>query len=504
MKISAAQYLRMSTEHQRYSVENQAASIASYAAEHGFEVTKTYQDAARTGLVLKHRDGLRQLLSDVVQGPPPFRAVLVYDVSRWGRFQDADESAHYEYLCRAAGVQVHYCAEPFDNDQSLANTLLKALKRSMAGEYSRELGVKVFDGTVRNVKRGYKSGSAAGYGLARLLVDSNDFPKQVLRAGERKSLQTEHVVLIPGDLAEIECVRRIFRMFVEERLSIPKIVDTLNKEKVPYIRSSQWKDHAVRKILKHPRYCGTLVYGMTSKRLQGRTTRIPRADWTVVEKAFPPIVSQDLFLRAQQRISGFARHQTSEELLEALRAAFLRYGRLSENLIECLPNLPCPSTYCKRFGSLAKAYELIGYSNYKTVKEIQGRKWMMQVRSSIVAALLKSLPGSRLLPKHRCEPQRPRLRLADHRILSILICRVVRILNSGELRWRVQPFPRGSRSWTLLVRMNELNELPLDFHLLKGLDSRKSFRLGNTHCWLKIAKPIEHLADIPKIMRLLT
>ena len=39
-------------------------------------------------------------------------------MSRWGRFQDADESAYYEYICRRANVGVQYCAEQFENDGS--------------------------------------------------------------------------------------------------------------------------------------------------------------------------------------------------------------------------------------------------------------------------------------------------------------------------------------------------------------------------------------------------
>jgi len=36
-----AQYLRMSTEHQQYSIDNQAAAIQEYAREHGFTVVRT-------------------------------------------------------------------------------------------------------------------------------------------------------------------------------------------------------------------------------------------------------------------------------------------------------------------------------------------------------------------------------------------------------------------------------------------------------------------------------
>src|SRR5436309_394615 len=165
MTIPAAQYLRMSTEHQQYSLANQSAAIAVYAHENGFSITRTYEDAGRSGLAIKNRPGLASLLRDVVTGRHRFKAVLVYDVSRWGRFQDSDEAAHYEFLCKSAGVPVHYCAEAFPNDGTLLSSLSKALKRTMAAEYSRELGVKVFDGQKRLARQGFKQGGVPGYGL---------------------------------------------------------------------------------------------------------------------------------------------------------------------------------------------------------------------------------------------------------------------------------------------------------------------------------------------------
>jgi len=93
--MRAAQYVRMSSEHQQFSIENQIAVIAEYAISHDFEVVRTYSDEARSGIDLAHRPGLKQLLDDITNGKADFRAVLVYDVSRWGRFQYADESACY-------------------------------------------------------------------------------------------------------------------------------------------------------------------------------------------------------------------------------------------------------------------------------------------------------------------------------------------------------------------------------------------------------------------------
>jgi DNA invertase Pin-like site-specific DNA recombinase len=110
--VPVAQYLRMSTEHQKYSLDNQAEAIERYAQQNGFAVIKTYADSGKSGLVLKHRAGLAQLLHDVVGSEQAYRGVLVYDVSRWGRFQDSDESAYYEFLCKKAGVPVYYCQKP--------------------------------------------------------------------------------------------------------------------------------------------------------------------------------------------------------------------------------------------------------------------------------------------------------------------------------------------------------------------------------------------------------
>jgi DNA invertase Pin-like site-specific DNA recombinase len=66
----------MSTEHQQYSLDNQSMAIRKYAEAQSFEVVRTYSDAAKSGVVLRHRSGLRQLLKDVVEGAQPYRAWL--------------------------------------------------------------------------------------------------------------------------------------------------------------------------------------------------------------------------------------------------------------------------------------------------------------------------------------------------------------------------------------------------------------------------------------------
>ena len=159
--IRAAEYVRMSTEHQKYSTENQADIIHQFAARRGYQIVRTYADEGRSGLNIGGRAGLQQLIADVEAGRADFTVILVYDVSRWGRFQDSDESAYYEYLCKRAGIEVHYCAEQFENDGGPTSTIIKSVKRAMAGEYSRELSSKVFKGQCRLIELGYRQGGMA-------------------------------------------------------------------------------------------------------------------------------------------------------------------------------------------------------------------------------------------------------------------------------------------------------------------------------------------------------
>jgi len=169
--LRAAQYVRMSTDYQQYSTQNQIAAIAEYAARKNLTIVRTYADEGRSGLQLDKRLALKELISDVLLGNAGFDTVLVYDVSRWGRFQDSDESAHYEFLCKEAGVKVEYCAEDFANDGSLISNVMKNLKRAMAGEYSRELSNKVFAGQCRLVKLGFRQGGSPPYGFRRQLLE---------------------------------------------------------------------------------------------------------------------------------------------------------------------------------------------------------------------------------------------------------------------------------------------------------------------------------------------
>jgi DNA invertase Pin-like site-specific DNA recombinase len=250
--VRAAQYVRMSTDHQRYSTENQSDAIRKYAEERNIQVVRTYADEGKSGLKLEGRDALKRLIDDVLSNKADFETILVYDVSRWGRFQDADESAYHEHVCKRAGITVQFCAEQFENDGSPFSNMVKGFKRSMAGEYSRELSVKVFAGQSRLIELGYRQGGPPGYGLRRQLVNQTGQSKGVLVRGEHKSIQTDRVVLIPGPSEEVETVRWIYREFAEQGRSEQEIAAALNTRGVLSDLGRPWTRILPLKLIAEP------------------------------------------------------------------------------------------------------------------------------------------------------------------------------------------------------------------------------------------------------------
>src|SRR5438477_7166692 len=300
---NAAAYVRMSTEHQQYSTSNQMDVIRDFAKRRGMQITKDYSDAGKSGLNIQGREALAQMIQDVQDGKVNFSSILVYDVSRWGRFQDADESAYYEYICRRAGIEVRYCAEQFENDGSIASTIVKTVKRAMAGEYSRELSTKVFAGQCRLVELGFRQGGFAGYGLRRRLVDQNGNPKAVLAFGEQKSLQTDRVVLEPGPVEEVETVRRMFAMFAHEEKHQREIAAILNKEQIRTDLGRRWTASSVQQVLTNEKYIGNNVFNRASAKLTNKRIANPPEMWVRVVGAFPAIVDPELFQAARAKLA---------------------------------------------------------------------------------------------------------------------------------------------------------------------------------------------------------
>jgi DNA invertase Pin-like site-specific DNA recombinase len=490
----------MSTDHQQYSLDNQADAIARYAVLNRFRIVKTYSDAARSGLRLKNRPGLKQLLKDVMEGQVEFRAVLVYDVSRWGRFQDTDEAAHYEYLCKSSGVPVHYCAEMFSNDNSVSDLILKALKRTMAGEYSRELSVKVKTGLVRLAKLGYMLGGSAPYGLRRQLLDVQGRPKQLLKFGDRKSLANEHVIFVPGSAEETAIIQRIFREFADERHSVNLIADCLNQEGIPYLRGAIWKGNTLRILLQDPRYIGMQVWGRTTQFLSSPVKRLPVSQWVIYPNAFEPIISQDLFLRAQEVFANFTIRLSDEQLLERLGRLLKEQGELSSRIIDNSRLCPGATAYIRRFGGLLALYTRLGYNTPGRRAYISLRQRGALLRRSLITSLIDAFPNQ-IQEVRRNKRFRPLLR---YRGTGLLISVVFARCCTGSLgrSWIIEIPTFERRRTTLLALLDFSSNAIESLRVFSGIPTKdRHMRVREGDDWLRSGVPLERISDLLDAVR---
>ena len=492
--IPAAQYLRMSTDLQQYSIQNQAAAIQRYAELHNYKVVQTYLDPGKSGLFVKHRCALKQLLRDILSGDNSFRAVLVYDVSRWGRFQDTDEAAHYEFICKQAGAPVVYCAETFENDGSMPNMIMKSLKRIMASEYSRELSQKTSEGKARLSALGFRSGGIPGHGLRRMLVSANG-TRRLLADGEQKALVTDHVILVPGPPDEVACIRRMFQLALE---GVPsrKIARRLNCE--GYTCSGRpWKEWCILNILHNPKYAGYNAWGRTSGRLVPKRYRAARRQWTVAAGAFEPLVSPEMFEAVQRKLHERPRFRSNEELLERLRGLLKKAGRLSPRIIETTAGIPTFNTLVHRFGSLKNVYELLGYRPTPGNREIRAK--VNKLRTDLLKDILRTFPGQVKLMK-RLPPGSDYLNFPGSGLTLSVLASASVPNRGGGLRWCLH-MENERPNIVLLARCNSANDGFQDFWVMPPMQPAGRYRLTEEDAWLLQGQRIGKLSQLHVAVR---
>lgn len=464
--LRAAQYVRMSTEHQRFSTENQASAIAEYAKAHGIEIVRTYQDAGKSGLTLKGRPGLQQLLQDVQSSERDFDVILVYDVSRWGRFPDPDEAASYVHACKKRGVSVFYCAEPFQNDGSLPSAVMIGLKRGMAAEYSRELSVKVFRGACTIVEHGFRQGGMAGYGLRRQLLDEQQNPKGLLVRGQQKSIHTDRVVLVPGPEHEQRVVKRIYELFLNgspERV----IAAVLNRENIASETGRPWSRGVVHQILTNEKYIGHNVYNRTSFKLKEQHVKNPPAAWVRKIDAFQPIVSVGRFIEVRRIIAERSQHYDDDQLLAMLREVLAQHGALSGLIIDEEEALPSSSVFRTRFGSLLRAYKLVGYTPARDYTYLEINRALRKMHPAIIDHMSSQIreAGGQVQPLGDSG-----LLLVNGEFTTALVIAPCKSTIGGGMRWRIRFDPSLRADVTLVTRLSQDNRLPYDYYVFPSID----------------------------------
>lgn len=483
-RTRAAQYIRMSTEHQQYSTENQADTIRDYALARGYEIVRTYADKGKSGLRLEGREALQQLLADVQSGTADFEAILVFDISRWGRFQDSDEGAYHEHTCKRAGMQVEYCAEQFENDGSPISTIIKGVKRAMAGEYSRELSAKVFKGQARLIQLGFRQGGPAGYGLQRMLLDQSGAQKGLLKRGEHKSLQTDRVILVPAADEDVAVVREIYSRFIRGGQSERQISDWLNQQHVPSETGGGWTRGQVHTVLTNEKYIGNNTWNHVSFKLKQRRVVNPADAWVRSDGTFAAIVDAESFFTVRGIIQERSRRFTDQEMVERLAALLRAHGHLTGDLIDESEAVPSSTAYRSRFGGLIRAYKLAGYTPDRDMEYLQVNRGIREAHPGLLQDIVKDLEalGASVNSEDRRSPW---LRINDLYTASLSLVRC-RQRGTGSTTWLVKLNDNPPPDVTIVARMDAENERPSDYFLFPrfGLESRQIALRTSNGCFL--------------------
>lgn len=474
--LPVAAYVRVSTDMQKYSLANQQDALSAYADLHHMHIVRTYSDDGKSGLTAENRPGLLSLLHDIGSGHARFRGVLVLDVTRWGRFQNTDEAAYHEFLCWKSGVKVFYVAELFENDGSPFSMVFKGLKRAMAAEYSRELSIKAFAGHRRLASLGYRQGATPGFGIRRMLLSADGEPRGLLKNGERKSIKTDRVVLVPGPPEEVALVRWMFEHYLKNG-NCAAIARELNARGILSDRGKPWVYGTIRNLLDAEKYAGRVVYNRASKKLAGPQVKNPENEWIRHETAYEPVVPPELFEAVKARRIKEKTSLSNAEVLDKVRAILQREGRLSRGILESEPDLLSGRVLIDRFGSLTKLYEMVGFKPSRDLKHAKVCNWLTVWRRSLTDFTHEWLSdeGSHVAERDWC--------LQVDGLWTVSFTPIhVNQADDGRLRW-INYRSNTDADLIVFARMAHGESAPLDYLVLPRTvfsELPKTFYLKNT------------------------
>jgi recombinase len=218
-------------------------------------------------------------------------------------------------------------------------------------------------------------------------------------------------------------------------------------------------------ILANENYIGKTVYNRTSRRLGQKLVKNPDHTWVRGAAAIEPIVDPGIFARAQKLLAVRRVEIPEDEMLVRLRLALRRRGKLNSRIINETLGLNHVSSYVKHFGSLRKAYALIGYTSPRNCDWIETRDFWAAEQARHAAELAELL-RTELGLQADFFPDGIALQIGGERLVSFLVAR--RLAHRGEdhaAQWKA--YRRQISSGLLAVmRLDAANRRIQDYVLL--------------------------------------
>jgi hypothetical protein len=299
------------------------------------------------------------------------------------------------------------------------------------------------------------------------LIDQNRNPKGLLGRGERKSLQTDRVILVPGPDEEVGTVRKIYDLFVTHGKTEREIMESLNGLGVLGEHGRPWTRATVHQVLTNPKYIGANIYNRRSFKLKHKRVNNPTQMWIWRDGAFDPIITVGLFEQARTILESRHRNLSDEELLERLRELLRVHGKLSGILINETDDMPSSASYSSRFGSLTRAYELIGWTSERDFAYVEINRRLRRKHADLIASILDQLLG--LGATVSVNTSNDLLTINSEYTASLILARCHETA-AGSHRWRLRFDESLSPDIIIAARLQPGNEDILDYYLLPRVD----------------------------------
>ena len=260
-RIPAVGYIRMSTDKQEDSPEQQRAEILKLASRHGYRIVRWYEDHAISGAKTLKRKQFRQMIRDAEE-LGDFKAILCWDQDRFGRF-DSIEAGEWISPLRRVGVELVTVTQGRINWEDFAGRMIYQITQEGKHHYLVDLSRNALRGMIRFAKKGNLLGMPTPYGYDRVYFNAAGKEMCRIRRGEKFRKPRDWTAkLVPSeDKQAVKTIRWLFKTFAETDCSARSLAVELNKRGVPSPNGGEWEYTHIKNLLRHPVYIGWLTYG---------------------------------------------------------------------------------------------------------------------------------------------------------------------------------------------------------------------------------------------------
>ena len=335
-----------------------------------------------------------------------FDGVVLYSTSRLSR--DRVSAGLFERELRKLGVSVVYAHAGADSSTPEGELTIGVLQVIDQFERSR-LKRESRRGMRQNALAGYRNGGRPPYGY-RLKHEPHTNPIRAA-AGETKS----RLVI---ESSEALIVREIFILWSTKERGVTAVADLLNERRVPCPTATnprlnttrRWAKGTINAMLRNPVYVGKQVWdrrdNATRREQGGSAPWRSEEEWTVCEDAHEPIISEELFAAAQERL------KRKKKLYSQPRGGKREY--LLSGMVRCATGHPSLSAY----GVIVKDhtyYRCTYRENYGKVaaESIPGHGATCNLRADALLPAVESFFAERLFGPMRLDLLREQLDLQE-------------------------------------------------------------------------------------------